>query len=136
MRHRVDMTLSQPSVSSAEEELAGWWRAHSEVEIEMLVPKSIEYGANSLTRLGTTMAAAAGREVDEEEAIELGIYFYILGKLERWTDAVLRGDRPKDDALLDIGVYARMAQRNREVGSWPGAVGSNETDNGRERGSA
>lgn len=124
------------AMSAAERELRDWWQVRSDIEADMLVPKSVEYGANSLTRLGTTMAATAGRTVSEEEAIELGIYFYILGKIERWTDAVLRGDRPKDDALLDIGVYARMAQRNREVGSWPGAVGSNETDNGRERGSA
>jgi len=102
------------------EELSEWWRDKSEKEIDQTCAKAIEYGANSLTEVGRKLAKLAGREVDEEEAIELGIYFYILGKVERWTDSILVGRRCNNDALLDIGVYARMAQRNREVGSWPG----------------
>lgn len=86
----------------------------------MVIPKSVEYGANSLVRLGQTLGRLAGREVSHEEAIELGIWIYVLGKVERWTDAVLDGRRPKDDIPFDIGIYAKMAQRNREKGSWPG----------------
>lgn len=56
---------------------------------------------------------------DEEIYAELGIWFYLVGKMARWRSAVRRGERVSDDTLHDIGVYARMAQRVRETGRWP-----------------
>lgn len=100
--------------------LADWWRTKAESEIEQTVAKAIEYGATDLIDIGRDLARVAGRQLDDQEAAEWGIFFYLLGKVSRWRSAIERGDRPSDDTLLDIGVYVRMAQRVRESGGWPG----------------
>lgn len=102
------------------EGLRAWWLGLAEQEVKAVAPKAVEYGATDLRDIGRDLAASAGREVSDEEATELGIYFYMRGKLSRWTDAVIRGDRPSDDTLHDLGVYVRMAQRTRSHGGWPG----------------
>lgn len=101
-------------------ELRAWWLELAGAEAEKVVPKAVEYGATDLRDIGRDLAAISGRKVTDEEATELGIYFYLRGKLSRWTDAVIRGDRPSDDTLHDLGVYVRMAQRTRSHGGWPG----------------
>lgn len=101
-------------------ELTDWWIELAEQEADKVVPKAVEYGALDLIQIGQDLALAAGREVTDEEAAEMGVYFYLRGKLARWTDAIIRHDRPSDDTLHDIGVYVRMAQRIRVKGSWPG----------------
>lgn len=88
----------------------------------MLLPKAAEYGSNSLQRVGEVLARVAGRVPTSAEALELGCYFYALGKMERWTDAVLRGEQPSTDTLLDLEVYCRMVRRIRDAGDWPGKV--------------
>lgn len=100
--------------------LTAWWMDKAEQETRAVVPKAVEYGATDLRDIGRDLADCMGREVTDEEATELGIFFYLRGKLSRWVDAVKRGDRPSDDTIYDIGVYCRMAQRNRDVGNWPG----------------
>lgn len=100
--------------------LQQWWIDLAKQELGRLMPKVHEYGATDLRDIGHTLARTAGRVVDDEEAAELGIYFYLVGKMSRWTDAVARGERPSDDTLHDIGVYVRMAQRIRVAGGWPG----------------
>lgn len=100
-------------------ELEAWWLDLAQNEILRVVPKAVEYGSTDLHEVGRTLAQTQGRIVEEEEAVELGIYFYLLGKMARWTDAIKRGERPSDDTLHDIGVYVRMAQRTRQVGGWP-----------------
>lgn len=107
-----------PSVLAGE--LRTWWLELAGAEAERVVPKAVEYGATDLRDIGRDLAAISGRKVTDEEATELGIYFYLRGKLSRWTDAVIRGDRPSDDTLHDLGVYVRMAQRTRSHGGWPG----------------
>lgn len=97
-----------------------WWMKLASDEIQRTVPKAIEYGAHDLVEIGRTLARCMGRQASDEEMAELGIYFYLVGKVARWTDAVTRGDRPSDDTLFDIGVYIRMAQRVRMAGGWPG----------------
>ncbi len=107
--------------------LAAWWRRTAEAEIEQTVAKAVEYGSTDLIDIGRSLARVAGREVDDEEAAEMGVFFYLEGKLSRWRSTLERGDRPSLDTLLDIGVYARMAQRIRYAGSWPGTE-EEETD--------
>lgn len=104
------------------EGLAAWWLHKASQEASAVVPKAAEYGATDLRDIGRDLADCMGREVTDEEATELGIFFYLRGKVARWVDAVKRGDRPSNDTIYDIGVYCRMAQRNRDVGSWPGVV--------------
>jgi hypothetical protein len=100
--------------------LTAWWMNKASEETSAVVPKAVEYGATDLRDIGRDLADCMGRVVTDEEATELGIFFYLRGKLSRWVDAVKRGDRPSDDTIYDIGVYCRMAQRNRDVGGWPG----------------
>lgn len=113
--------LAEAMVPNALEALlSGWWMDLAEEEVRRVVPKAVEYGALDLIQIGHDLALTAGRQVTDEEAAEMGIYFYIRGKLARWTDAIARGDRPSDDTLHDLGVYVRMAQRVRHSGGWPG----------------
>jgi len=100
--------------------LTDWWVQRAEAEARAVVPKAVEYGSNSLMQLGHTIAQMQHREVNDEEALELGCWINAVQKLGRWTDAVMRGDRPSDDSIYDLGVYCRMAQRIRDAGSWPG----------------
>lgn len=106
--------------------LIDWWMGSAQDEIERTVPKSVEYGSTDLIDIGLMLAKTMKRTVNEEEAAELGVFFYLIGKIARWQSALERGDRPSDDTLLDIGVYVRMAQRIRHSGGWPGL--KDETD--------
>lgn len=102
-----------------EQELTEWWLDRAHVEAQAVVPKAVEYGSNSLMALGRKIALLQGREVGDAEALELGCWINVVQKVERWTDAVLRGERPSEDTPYDAGVYIRMAQRVRETGMWP-----------------
>lgn len=102
------------------DELRLWWLDQAEGEIKRTVPKVVEYGATDLVDIGRDLARCMGRTVTDEEAAELGIFFYLRGKMSRWVDAVARGDRVSDDTLFDLGVYVRMTQRVRSHGGWPG----------------
>lgn len=100
--------------------LAGWWRAKSEAEIGMVVDKAIEYGATDLVDIGRNVARLSDRDVTDQEAAMIGVFFYLEGKLARWRSAIHDKRPVSADTILDIGVYARMAQRIAEAGSWPG----------------
>lgn len=115
----IDETLG-PTGVSLETELRGWWFDQAETEINATVPKAVEYSSTDLLDLGRTLAYIAGRTVDDEEAEELGVFFYLQGKMSRWAGAIKQGRRVSDDTLFDVGVYVRMAQRIRHSGSWPG----------------
>jgi hypothetical protein len=101
-------------------DLEDWWLEQAGLEAEGVIPKAIEYGSNSLAEQGHLIARLQGREVTEEEALELGAFIYAFGKMQRWCDAVLRQERPSDDTINDIAVYTKMTQRIRYTGSWPG----------------
>lgn len=105
-----------------EQTLRQWWFERAADEIERTVPKAIEYGSDDLIEIGRQMAEAMDFAVMPSNAglAELGVYFYMVGKMARWTSAIRRGDQVSDDTLFDIGVYVRMAQRIRHTGGWPG----------------
>lgn len=119
-----------------ERDLNDWWIQQAQVEVERTVPKAIEYGATDLIDIGHNMIVSGVKgpvnhdiPMEEWEA-ELGIYFYMVGKMARWRDAIQRGDRVSDDTLFDIGVYIRMVQRIRQCGGWPGqALKTNHAPN-------
>lgn len=116
----VNLELSKAEMA---DELSAWWTQISETEIKMVVSKAVEYGGHGaaidLIQIGQDLARIAGRTINDEQAAEYGIYFYVRGKFARWTAAMEEGRPVSDDTLLDIGIYIRMAQRNREVGGWP-----------------
>lgn len=93
-----------------------WWLATAESDAAAFAPKFDEYGSDDLARIGYKMADLMGREVDVEEANEIGIYFYLEGKLARWHEAIQQGRRVSDDTLLDGTTYFNMARLNRAGG--------------------
>lgn len=112
--------MTEDRIKALEAALTEWWVGTAEDEVGAVAPKAIEYGSRDLVEMGRTLARVAGREVTDEEATELGVWFYVLGKMARWTAAVERGERVSDDTLHDLAVYVKMAQRTRATGSWPG----------------
>lgn len=111
--------ISEPDVKLMEAALTDWWLERARQEVESVAPKAIEYGATDLADIGHGLAGLMGRKVTNEEATEIGIYFYVVGKMGRWTAAIREGRRVSDDTLLDLGIYIKMAQRSRDVGGWP-----------------
>lgn len=114
--------MSGTSEKPGYQPLAEWWRQTSEDQLKMLLPKAAQYGSNSLERVGFQLARVGNRVPTAAESQELGCYFYALGKMERWSDAVLRGEQCSDDTLLDLETYCRMVLRIRQAGEWPGKV--------------
>lgn len=108
-----------PEVAQMRHALHDWWMDRASAEAEAVVPKAVEYGPNSMIEVGRAMGRMSNRDLTDQEAIEVACMFYICGKLGRWVDAVAHGKTPSDDTIHDIGIYIKMAQRNREVGGWP-----------------
>lgn len=107
----------------AKHQLTNWWHEQVELDIDMVVPKSIEYGSRDLTEMGRTlvrmMDLPKDANVDDAFCTEVGIWFYALGKMARWTAAIERGEPVSQDTLTDLGVYTMMGRRVQEVGAWP-----------------
>lgn len=103
------------------EVLEDWWIDTARSDAEGVVPKAIEYSSVDLIEYGRTLALVMGLNhgISDEEATEIGIWGYLVGKIARWTGAIKEGRRVSDDTLLDISVYSYMARRNRDVGGWP-----------------
>lgn len=105
---------------TGEDALTAWWLTRAEEEARAVIPKAVAYGSNSLMQLGRKVAQLQGRTVTDAEAMELGCWINAVQKIERWTDSVMRGERCSDDTIYDAGIYVKMVQRIRDVGSWPG----------------
>lgn len=108
------------------DQIKDWWHAVSRGDAAAAAAKSTEYGgagaAIDLVWLGEQLAdmrTGTDGAVGSREAIELGIFFYLLGKMARWKAAILEGRAVSDDTIKDIHTYAMMARYNREHGSWP-----------------
>ena len=104
-------------------ELERWWLEKAQAEVEATVPKAIEYSATDLFDMGRDLLETMGRDPDSYSAgeiAELGVYVYLLGKVSRWKGAIKDGRRVSDDTVADISTYARIVQRIRDVGGWPG----------------
>ena len=110
-------------MSAIGDDLYRWWMDLAHTEAEAAAAKAAEYGSNSMTELGHEINKIANRApITDAEATELACYFYIKGKIGRWSDSILSGTRVSDDTIHDIGVYVRMVQRVRSNGGWPGGV--------------
>lgn len=111
---------------SPEEDLVGWWKATAQADIEGSIDKVREYGGCDLLMLGTSLYqwAKEGKDWsgDPTPAFlqELGIWFYLQGKIGRALSALQAGKFPSDDTILDIVYYAMMIRRIRTTGGWPG----------------
>lgn len=119
--------MTQQDINTIKAAIEDWWIEQSRQEMEACVPKAAEYGSTDLAVVGRAMGRMMGREsLSDEEATEIGIFFYLQGKFARWEDAIMHGRKVSDDTLLDLSVYTKMMQRNRAVGGWP--FGKEEDD--------
>ena len=109
-------------MTPVQEALAQWWIDTTKAELEMLLPKVEEYSAYDLELIGTAMADTIGweGELTPGEATEIGIAFYVMGKVGRVLGAVREGRLPSEDTWVDLAVYSRMALRAKQAGAWPG----------------
>jgi hypothetical protein len=115
-----DPVKTNPEDERMRDALTDWWIERARAEVEAVAPKAVEYSAVDLIEVGRTFALVMdlGPRSDVEYA-EIGIWAYIIGKMGRWTGAIKEGRRVSDDTIHDIGIYVKMAQRNRDVGGWP-----------------
>lgn len=130
---QADIDRVMEGLTDQQAELVRWWVRVALAESTTVAAKALEYGgggnAIDLYEIGRTMVLSsepkwrdmATDEPTNQQFAELGIYFYVVGKMARWTAAVMEGRTVSDDTLYDIGVYIRMAQRVRQVGGWPNA---------------
>lgn len=117
------------NLNAVQQALSKWWLDVTDEELAMLLPKVEEYSAYDLELIGTTMADTIGwsGELTTAAATEIGISFYVLGKMGRVMGAIREGRLPSEDTWMDLAVYSRMALRAKQAGSWPG--NPNEKDN-------
>lgn len=98
--------------------LANWWLAKSKAEIAAMVPKAIRYGSSDLLLMGAAMQLLFPGLSDKVSGQELGVWFYVLGKVARLLGGYAQGELPDIDSWWDMKVYATMAQHIREFGGW------------------
>lgn len=100
-----------------------WWILQAFQEAKATIAKAREYGSDELIYAGRITGQIHARHTETDltdaQAAELMIYFYVLGKMGRWTAAMRRGEFVADDTLFDMGIYCRMVQRLRITGQWP-----------------
>lgn len=107
-------------VSEASGDLERWWLERAQDEIERTIPKAIEYSSTDLEDIGR--ALLPDTDLPGHLYTEAGVAFYALGKVSRVLGALKEGREPNEDSWFDLGVYARMAQRARSHGGWPGVT--------------
>lgn len=102
-------------------DLRDWWLSTAQADMAMVAPKAVEYGSVELEEMGAALARMMGRsDLSRARRVELACWFYAMGKMQRWTAAVTRGEFVSDDTLTDLGIYTLMVRRAREAGTWPG----------------
>jgi hypothetical protein len=100
-------------------ELNSWWLNSGCQDASLVISKYQEYGNTALLEVGRQLAEVMGRGATKAEMQELGIWFFMVGKMARWKTAILKGERVSKDTLDDLAVYATMARRVHEKGGWP-----------------
>ena len=115
-RHELPVE-GAPSV----QDLANWWLDETKSELDSVIPKAVEYGSADLKVIGFALSQMIG-EPKGVSHDELGIAFYVLGKVARLVGGYADGRLPSDDTWHDIAIYTKMAQYAREHGGWGGFV--------------
>jgi hypothetical protein len=102
--------------------LANWWLDETRNELDSVIPKALEYGSADLKVIGFALSQMIG-EPKGVTNDELGIAFYVLGKVARLVGGYADGRAPSDDTWHDIAIYTKMAQYARFHGEWGGFKG-------------
>lgn len=101
----------------ATESLRDWWVRQNEHALAATVPKIQEYGTHDLTEIGRSMGRLMGwTDLTDAEAGEVGIWFYLQGKVARAFEALGRHELPSDDTVFDTKIYATMIEAYRQRG--------------------
>lgn len=100
--------------------LQRWWNETTKEELDSLMPKVVEYGSSDLKIMGEALLMLNPDLQENTEPEEIAIAFYALGKIARIIGAYADGVQPSHDSWHDLAIYARMAQRVRDAGEWPG----------------
>lgn len=91
-----------------------WWQLTSNRDLNAMLPKRVSYGAADLRIIGRAMAELVGKpEMSDEEAVELGIAFYAVGKCARIISGFTTGG-DRTDSWHDLTVYSLMARSVRD----------------------
>jgi hypothetical protein len=90
-----------------------WWINYATEEVDGMLVKMAEYGAGDLYVIGETFAKLAGLGVTAQEHYEIGVLFYVVGKVQRLLSAVENGNQASDDTWHDLAVYAKMVLATR-----------------------
>ncbi len=93
--------------------LRKWWIDHATTEADGMITKLDEYGTGDLHEIGAQLAKLNGREVTQAQAYELGVMFYLIGKMQRVITAAHLERDASDDTWHDIAVYAKMVLARR-----------------------
>lgn len=107
-------------------ELFGWWMDTAYEDLVKTAPKAAEYGGRSagpatdLILIGRNLAELLDmHDAPDSVLMELGVWFYMQGKVARLV-ADYQQKRPgKADTWFDAEVYAKMARRIQAAGQWP-----------------
>lgn len=101
------------SESASGDNIAEWWADKAAAEAKAYAAKAAEYGHADLDIMGQTLQILLGDKGVGLDPQELGIAFYLLGKVSRMFGAYAQGKLPSDDTLHDTLVYTTMMQRRR-----------------------
>jgi hypothetical protein len=91
-----------------------WWMERAAQDIDAMLPKLVEYGTGDLYAIGAELNSLAGRLCSRQSDYEVGVLFYVLGKVHRALSAARRGTPASDDTWHDIAIYAKMVLAQRE----------------------
>lgn len=108
-----------PAQQLSVQALANWWLDETKNELESVIPKAVEYGSADLKVIGYALSQMIG-EPKGVTPDELGIAFYVLGKVARLVGGYADGRKPSDDTWHDIAIYTKMAQFARKHDGWGG----------------
>lgn len=99
---------------------AQWWQKAAADDAEDFSAKADEYGSADLDLIGQALMLTMDKFPDEARtpqlARELGIAYYLLGKVSRMVGAYADGRVPSDDTWHDASVYSMMGRFNRAGG--------------------
>lgn len=103
-----------------------WWMDLAFSDLSKTVPKTAEYGGKNdgsadLRVMGDALGELCGLNGPDDKRVqlELACWFYALGKISRLISDYKAGRIGKADTWFDLTIYAMMARRIQEVGSWP-----------------
>jgi hypothetical protein len=107
--------MSSGIIDPAAQELHDWWLDHSTNEIDGMIEKLMEYGTGDLYEIGRTMLGFFDPVRMEDHALcyEIGVMFYVVGKINRVISAAHKSEQASDDTWHDLAVYSKMVLARR-----------------------